>query len=68
VNLASEIGRRLAAARTRRPPLRVAPPPPGDQRPADDARLDSLRGELVRELDRLAAADEACSAAFRRVA
>jgi hypothetical protein len=30
--------------------------------------LDALRGELVRELDRLAAADDACSADFRRVA
>jgi hypothetical protein len=34
---------------------------------ADDARLDTLRGELVRELDRLAAADEGCSAGFRRI-
>jgi hypothetical protein len=42
----------------------VAQPPTA----ADDARLDALRGELVRELDRLAASDQACSAAFRRVA
>jgi hypothetical protein len=51
--------------------------PPGgqaDARPeadaeehADDANLDALRGELVRELDRLAAADQGCSASFRRV-
>jgi hypothetical protein len=34
---------------------------------ADDARLDALRGELVHELDRLAAADEGCSAGFRRI-
>jgi hypothetical protein len=32
---------------------------------ADDAELDSLRGELVRELDRMAAGDDG-SAAFRR--
>lgn len=36
-------------------------PPPG----ADDAELDTLRGELVRELDRMAA-DHEGSAAFRR--
>ena len=41
-------------------------PPEPDYR-ADDARLDELRGELVRELDRLAAADEGCSADFRRI-
>ena len=34
---------------------------------ADDARLDALRGELVHELDRLAAADHGCSAGFRRI-
>jgi hypothetical protein len=34
---------------------------------ADDARLDALRGDLVHELDRLAAADEGCSAGFRRI-
>ena len=34
---------------------------------ADDARLDALRGELVHELDRLAAADQGCSAGFRRI-
>jgi hypothetical protein len=32
---------------------------------ADDAELDSLRGELVRELDRMAS-DGGGSAAFRR--
>lgn len=42
------------------------PEPRADQR-ADDARLDALRGELVHELDRLAAADEGCSAGFRRI-
>jgi hypothetical protein len=61
---------RTVAARAIRRRLAVAPHveerEPGEG--ADDARLDSLRGELVRELDRLAAADDACSAAFRRVA
>jgi hypothetical protein len=32
---------------------------------AEDAELDALRGALVRELDRLAADDD-CSASFRR--
>ena len=39
-------------------------PPPADQ--AGDAELDTLRGELVRELDRLAS-DAGGSAAFRRI-
>jgi len=34
---------------------------------ADDAQLDSLRGELVRALDRLAAEDYGSSASFRRI-
>ena len=34
---------------------------------AAEAELDTLRGELVRELDRLAAGDEG-SASFRRIA
>jgi hypothetical protein len=38
------------------------PPAPGA---ADDAELDALRGELVRELDRMAA-DRGGSAGFRR--
>jgi hypothetical protein len=77
---ARSIRRRLAAAaRERRgypPPARElgrppvaadrAPEPRGDQG-ADDARLDTLRGELVHELDRLAAADQGCSAGFRRI-
>jgi hypothetical protein len=37
------------------------------ERAADDARLDALRGDLVRELDRLAFADRGCSASFRRI-
>ncbi len=58
----------------------VEPPPPPPSLPlpqaprepetpeltaADSAELDSLRGALVHELDRLAAADD-CSASFRR--
>jgi hypothetical protein len=62
---ARAIRRRLAVAPEERP---LYPAPVEDRGAADDARLDALRGELVRELDRLAAADEACSAAFRRVA
>lgn len=61
------------AARTLR--RRLAQPRADDhgaERPApevgaDDARLDTLRGELVHELDRLAAADQGCSAGFRRI-
>ena len=34
---------------------------------ADDAQLDSLRGELIRELDRLAADDYGTTASFRRI-
>ena len=34
---------------------------------AADAQLDSLRGELVRALDRLAADDYGSSASFRRI-
>ncbi len=37
------------------------------QETAVEAELDTLRGELVRELDRLAA-DDAGSASFRRIA
>ena len=39
--------------------------PPAAPTDADDAELDSLRGELVRELDRMAEGDDG-SAAFRR--
>jgi|1186.fasta_scaffold530484_2 hypothetical protein len=39
--------------------------PPAALADADDAELDTLRGELVRELDRIAAGDDG-SAAFRR--
>jgi hypothetical protein len=38
-----------------------------DESDADDAALDSLRGELVRALDRLAAGDQTSSACFRRI-
>jgi hypothetical protein len=69
---ARSIRRRLAVAareRSRGGHVRRGPEPvPGAaEERADDARLDSLRGELVRALDRLAADDEACSAAFRRI-
>jgi hypothetical protein len=46
-------------------PLRGLGEPPSPPEGADDAELDSLRGELVRELDRLAAGHDG-SAAFRR--
>ena len=45
----------------------VAAAPPAAEASADDARLDTLRGELVRELDRLAAGEHGCSADFRRI-
>jgi hypothetical protein len=79
---ARSIRRRLAAAareRSRRdqsesPPrpelvLREAGESEADRsaQQADDARLDALRGELVRELDRMAAVDAGCSASFRRI-
>lgn len=65
-------GRHLTVLATRALRRRLAVEPPAREpersEPADDARLDALRGELVRELDRLAASDRACSADFRRVA
>jgi hypothetical protein len=45
--------------------VEVLDPVSGHEPQAPDAELDALRGELVRELDRLAA-DEECSASFRR--
>jgi len=56
--------RQLAGALqpVRRDLIRVTP----EQR-ADDAQLDSIRGELVRALDRLAAEDYGSSASFRRI-
>jgi hypothetical protein len=63
---ARSIGRRLGRAAAPSEPDPPAGDPPGEQR-ADDARLDALRGELVHELDRLAAADQGCSAGFRRI-
>jgi hypothetical protein len=68
-------GRQIGMAIRRRLVQVIVEPPEASQEAipeppaaADDARLDALRGELVRELDRLAASDQACSAAFRRVA
>ncbi|MFL5884778.1 MAG: hypothetical protein ACJ77M_06875 [Thermoleophilaceae bacterium] len=48
-----------------RPPYIAAVPPP---QAVDDAELDQLRAELVRELDGRAARDGGGSATFRRVA
>jgi hypothetical protein len=42
--------------------------PPATAPEAAEAELDTLRGELVRELDRLAADDDDGSASFRRIA
>jgi hypothetical protein len=74
--------RREGARRTQRvrghaePPAVTAPVPvrsvplpqvaPVAEAAADEAELDALRGALVRELDRLAAADDDSSASFRR--
>ena len=65
--------RRLRAQPARRPrdhvparPEPVSRDHPEFELPADDAELDALRGALVHELDQLAAADEDCSADFRR--
>ena len=61
----------------RREPARPAPvaasraglgEPPATAPEAAEAELDTLRGELVRELDRLAADDDDGSASFRRIA
>jgi hypothetical protein len=73
--LAVYVGRRLARRMWEHPSPEPAPPPAPRSVPlpqaareepaADAAELDSLRGALVRELDRLAAGDD-CSASFRR--
>jgi hypothetical protein len=65
---------RRLSAQSRRPRAdgRIAPPlaavstPPSER--VDDAELDQLRAELVRELDSRAARDGGGSATFRRVA
>jgi hypothetical protein len=59
---APEPPRPAPAAALRSP--RVGAPP---AEAAEEAELDTLRGELVRELDRLAA-DEGGAACFRRIA
>ena len=58
--------RRLVRESPQPPPphIRAVPPPQG----VDDAELDQLRAELVRELDGRAARDGGGSATFRRVA
>ena len=77
--LRSRIAARLRRSGSRKPseaPARPAPaaalragpvgePPTGPE--AGEAELDTLRGELVRELDRMAE-DEDGSASFRRIA
>jgi hypothetical protein len=70
------LGRRRASARPALAPPEVAPTParglgeppsaPVEQA-AGEAELDTLRGELVRELDRMAEGDDS-SASFRRIA
>jgi hypothetical protein len=67
--------RRRAAPARRPAPARTVPPvrglgeAPSTPATADagEAELDTLRGELVRELDRLAEGDDG-SASFRRIA
>ena len=59
--------RRLRTDARPRPPLAAVSQPPRSER-VDDAELDQLRAELVRELDGRAARDGGGSATFRRVA
>ena len=56
--------RAAESAEPRRPYIAAVPPPER----VDDAELDQLRAELVRELDGRAARDGGGSATFRRVA
>jgi hypothetical protein len=73
VSLTASLRRRLRAAQA--VPVRRPLPNGSDEEEgsvvasgsADDARLDTLRGELVRELDRLASSEQGCSADFRRI-
>ncbi|MEA2413311.1 MAG: hypothetical protein QOC77_3872 [Thermoleophilaceae bacterium] len=48
-------------------PLRGLGEPPATPTDAGEAELDTLRGELVRELDRMAEGDDG-SGSFRRIA
>lgn len=65
------LGRRRAPAPAPVPPpatpLRGLGEPPAAPTDAGEAELDTLRGELVRELDRVAEGDHG-SGSFRRVA
>jgi hypothetical protein len=71
------LGRRRASARAPVPdavpaaaapsPLRGLGEPPATASDAGEAELDTLRGELVRELDRMAEGDDG-SGSFRRIA
>jgi hypothetical protein len=77
----SRIGARLRRGLRRKPPTAAAaaapapapprglgePPSAPPRESADEAELDTLRGELVRELDRLAEGDDG-SGSFRRIA
>jgi hypothetical protein len=55
------------AAALRSAATRLGEPPSSPDSNAGEAELDTLRGELVRELDRLAEGDDG-SASFRRIA
>ena len=64
----SRLGRREPATPTPVAAIRAGlGEPPAAAPEAAEAELDTLRGELVRELDRLAA-DDGGSASFRRIA
>src|SRR3954453_4826989 len=62
----AEPGLRAPAAALRGVPAGWGEPPSADSS-AGEAELDTLRGELVRELDRLAEGDDG-SGSFRRIA
>jgi hypothetical protein len=65
----SRLGRREPVTPTAVAAIRagLGEPPAAAAPEAAEAELDTLRGELVRELDRLAA-DDGGSASFRRIA
>jgi hypothetical protein len=76
--LRSRIAARLRRSTPRKPPEAPARPAPAaalrgglgeppSASEAGEAELDTLRGELVRELDRMAEGDDG-SASFRRIA
>lgn len=65
LRFAAEPAPPVAALRSAAAGLGEPPSPPDSS--AGEAELDTLRGELVRELDRLAEGDDG-SASFRRIA